>query len=97
MCFVIASLTAMIAKPSLPSASSAFSRLTPGVGSSGPPMMSQSCTRRGRRVAPLDQRLSLLGEGEVLSVVALRCCHGILSRLRGGEEPLVLALFPLDP
>src|SRR5437016_4334291 len=89
MCFVIASLTAMIGKPSFPSASSALSRITPVVVSSVPAMISP--------VRPFDPALALLREGEVFHVVALRCCHEVLSRLCGPQQPLVLALLPLHP
>ena len=48
-------------------------------------------------VGPLDPPHALLREREVLYVVALRRCHRVLSSASGGEQPFVLALFPLDP
>jgi hypothetical protein len=53
MCFVCASFTAMIGKPSFPSSSSALSRITPVVVSSVPAMISPSCSAP-RRVEDAD-------------------------------------------
>ena len=53
MCLVIASLTAMIGKPSFPSASSALSRITPVVVSSVPAMISPSSSRRAEWRTPI--------------------------------------------
>jgi hypothetical protein len=53
MCFVRASLTAMIGKPSLPSASRALRRITPVVVSSVPAITSPSCSRRAEWRTPI--------------------------------------------
>ena len=72
-CFVFASLTAMIGKPSLPSASSAFSRITPVVVSSVPAMMSPSCSRRAECSTPITSAPSSIVRCGLWSTAASMC------------------------
>ena len=71
MCFVLASLTAMIGKPSLPSASSARSRITPVVVSSVPPITSESWSVRSPCSTPITSAPSSIVIFGCLSQTAL--------------------------